>query len=126
MSQPLGRSEFGDPANKGRTISRDDAINLLNDWVKNDRLRLHMRQVAHLMKCWAREKELLDEAGQWQWEMAGLLHDADWDQWPDDHCRLAAILLGGSTRQDPDALSRRAAGRHLAYRDGRRCWRRVV
>ena len=29
----------------------------------------------------------MDEVGQWRWEMAGLLHDADWDQWPDDHCR---------------------------------------
>jgi predicted hydrolase (HD superfamily) len=47
---------------------------------------LHMRQVAHLMKSWAAEKEQLDEAGQWRWEMAGLLHDADWDQWPDQHC----------------------------------------
>ena len=103
MSQPLGRSEFGDPANKGRTISRDDAINLLNDWVKNDRLRLHMRQVAHLMKCWAREKELLDEAGQWQWEMAGLLHDADWDQWPDDHCRRIVEELE-KRKVDPEVI----------------------
>ena len=60
---------------------------LLDDWVKNDRLKLHMRQVGHLMKCWAKETLGLDEAGQWRWEMAGLLHDADWDQWPDDHCK---------------------------------------
>ena len=39
------------------------------------------------MKIWAAEKEGLDEAGQWQWEMAGLLHDADWDQWPEMHCK---------------------------------------
>src|SRR5207245_3755174 len=24
---------------------------------------------------------------QWRWELAGLLHDADWDQWPDLHCK---------------------------------------
>jgi predicted hydrolase (HD superfamily) len=46
-----------------------------------------MKQVARLMKCWAAEKEGLDEANQWRWEMAGLLHDADWDQWPDEHCK---------------------------------------
>ena len=46
-----------------------------------------MQQVAWLMKCWAAEKENLDDAGQWKWEMAGLLHDADWDQWPDQHCK---------------------------------------
>jgi predicted hydrolase (HD superfamily) len=38
------------------------------------------------MKCWADEHEKLDEADQWRWELAGLLHDADWDQWPDQHC----------------------------------------
>jgi predicted hydrolase (HD superfamily) len=86
-SRSLNRSTFGDPANAGNVLSRNDAITLLDDWVKNDRLKLHMRQVGHLMRCWAREREGLDEAGQWQWELAGLLHDADWDQWPDDHCR---------------------------------------
>lgn len=39
------------------------------------------------MKSWAAEKEGLNEADQWRWEMAGLLHDADWDQWPEQHCR---------------------------------------
>ena len=39
------------------------------------------------MKRWAAEKEQLNEAGQWRWEMAGLLHDADWDQWPEQHCK---------------------------------------
>jgi predicted hydrolase (HD superfamily) len=88
QSHLLGRSEFGNPANRGRTLLREEAIQLLNDWVKNDRLRLHMQQVAHLMKSWAQEQEALDETEQWKWEMAGLLHDADWDQWPDQHCKL--------------------------------------
>ncbi|MEP6617271.1 MAG: HD domain-containing protein, partial [Ginsengibacter sp.] len=50
------------------------------------RLKLHMLQVAHLMQRWAAEKEMLDDKGQWRWELAGLLHDADWDQWPNEHC----------------------------------------
>ena len=87
MSLLLNRNNFGDIANKGKTLSKEEALQLLNDWVLNDRLRLHMKQVAHLMKCWAAEKEQLDEAGQWRWEMAGLLHDADWDQWPEQHCK---------------------------------------
>ena len=82
----LGRSIFGDIANKGNVLSRDEAYAILVDWVKNERLQLHMKQVAALMKKWAEEKELLDENDQWRWEMAGLLHDADWDQWPDEHC----------------------------------------
>ena len=87
-THPLGRTEFGNSANTGKVLTHDEANLLLNDWVKNDRLRLHMNQVAHLMQSWAKEKELLNDADQWRWEMAGLLHDADWDQWPDDHCRL--------------------------------------
>ena len=87
MSLLLNRSSFGNPANAGNVLSRDDAYALLNDWVKNERLQLHMRQVAYLMKCWAAEKEGLNDASQWRWEMAGLLHDADWDQWPGLHCK---------------------------------------
>jgi predicted hydrolase (HD superfamily) len=87
MSLLLNRNTFGDVANRGNTLSRVDAENLFNDWVLNPRLKLHMKQVSHLMKSWASEKEQLDDAGQWAWEMAGLLHDADWDQWPDLHCK---------------------------------------
>jgi predicted hydrolase (HD superfamily) len=87
MSLKLERSSFGDPANKGKTLSRDEAENLLNSWVLNDRLKLHMHQVGHLMKAWAIEQRGADEAEAWRWEMAGLLHDADWDQWPDQHCK---------------------------------------
>lgn len=87
MSLKLNRTSFGDPKNKGNVLNREEAFKLLKDWVKNERLQLHMKQVGHLMKCWAQEKESLSEADQWRWEMAGLLHDADWDQWPDEHCK---------------------------------------
>jgi predicted hydrolase (HD superfamily) len=87
MSLLLNRTVFGNPANAGNVLSRQEAFTLLNDWVHNERLRLHMRQVAHIMQCWAAEKEGLGEADQWRWEMAGLLHDADWDQWPQLHCK---------------------------------------
>jgi predicted hydrolase (HD superfamily) len=87
MSLQLNRTSFGDVANKGNTLSKSDATSLFNEWVINPRLQLHMKQVAHLMKSWAEEKEHLNEADQWRWEMAGLLHDADWDQWPDQHCK---------------------------------------
>jgi predicted hydrolase (HD superfamily) len=87
MSLQLNRSSFGDDANAGNVLSKNQAEDLLNEWVLNDRLKLHMKQVAHLMKNWAKEKELLSEDDQWRWEMAGLLHDADWDQWPDEHCK---------------------------------------
>ena len=83
----LGRSVFGHPDNKHKVMSRIEADMLLSEWVKNDRLRLHMMQVGKLMHHWALEMEQMDDANAWRWELAGLLHDADWDQWPEAHCR---------------------------------------
>lgn len=82
----LGRDSFGKPEDRDRLMTRTEADDLLAQWVINDRLRLHMRQVGALMGAWAREKEGVSEEGSWKWELAGLLHDADWDQWPDRHC----------------------------------------
>ena len=87
MSLLLNRTTFGNAANKGNALSREEAEQLFNAWVLNPRLQLHMKQVAYLMRCWAKEKEGLNEQDQWSWEMAGLLHDADWDQWPETHCK---------------------------------------
>ena len=87
MSLQLNRTVFGNVANKGNAILRSEAEVLFNEWVLNSRLQLHMKQVAYLMKCWAAEKEGADEDCQWRWELAGLLHDADWDQWPEQHCK---------------------------------------
>ncbi len=87
MSLLLNKSTFGNSANIGNVLSKVEANNLLEEWVINPKLQLHMRQVAYLMKSWAAKKENADETIQWKWEMAGLLHDADWDQWPELHCK---------------------------------------
>ena len=87
MSLLLNRNTFGNSANAGNVLSKEEAETLFNSWVLNPRLQLHMKQVEALMKSWAAEKENLNEADQWHWQMTGLLHDADWDQWPDLHCK---------------------------------------
>lgn len=84
----LGRSVFGDPKNSDNLMSIEEAHLLLNDWVPNERLRLHMKQVAANMRAWASEKENADEQTALKWELAVLLHDADWEKHPDDHCRI--------------------------------------
>ena len=84
----LDRTTFGDPKNAGNLMTIEEAYAILNDWVPNDRLRLHMKQVAAVMKAWASEKENADEKTALKWELAGLLHDADWEKYPDDHCRI--------------------------------------
>ncbi|MFM2137809.1 MAG: hypothetical protein RJA57_116 [Bacteroidota bacterium] len=84
----LGRDRFGDPSNTGRLLSDAEANALLEEWVPNERLRLHMKQVAAVMKAWALEMEGADAATARKWEQAGLLHDADWEKHPDTHCRV--------------------------------------
>lgn len=84
----LNRSTFGDVANAGNLMPVEEALALLNDWVPNERLRLHMKQVGAVMKAWAIEKENADELTARKWQLAGLLHDADWEKYPNDHCRI--------------------------------------
>jgi predicted hydrolase (HD superfamily) len=88
MAHLLNRTTFGDPKNSGNLMPIEEAQQLLNDWVPNERLRLHMKQVGAVMKAWAIEKEGADETTARKWELAGLLHDADWEKYPDDHCRI--------------------------------------
>ncbi|MBL7769149.1 MAG: hydrolase [Flavipsychrobacter sp.] len=83
----LGRTQFGDPINAGNLLSEAEALQLLEDWVPNERLRLHMKQVAKLMKTWALQQEGLSETAAHSWWLAGVLHDADWEKYPDEHCR---------------------------------------
>jgi len=103
MTHALNRSVFGDPVNNGRLMSIEAANELLHDWVPNERLRLHMKQVAALMKAWAIEKEHADETTASKWELAGLLHDADWEKSPDDHCRVIIEKLE-ELNIDPDVI----------------------
>ena len=102
-TRPLGRSVFGDPKNNGNLLSIEDANALLNEWVPNEKLRLHMKQVAANMKAWAIEKEGADELTARKWELAGLLHDADWEKFPEDHCRVIIEELE-KRNIDPDVI----------------------
>jgi len=103
MSHHLGRSTFGDIHNAGNVMSLEEAHALLNEWVPNERLRLHMKRVAAVMKAWAIEKEGADALTATKWELAGLLHDADWEKYPGDHCR---IIIEELERRniDPDII----------------------
>jgi predicted hydrolase (HD superfamily) len=83
----LGRTEFGIASNAGSLMSIEEANQLLREWVGNEKLQLHMRQVAALMKAWAIEREGADQKTALAWELSGLLHDADWEKYPDTHCK---------------------------------------
>ena len=114
MSLQLGRQIFGDIKNAGKVLTEIEANALLNEWVLNERLKLHMLQVGGLMGAWATSAENLDEADTWRWKMAGLLHDADWDQWPDQHCKKIIEHLE-SLNIDPEIIRAIASHGHVHF-----------
>ncbi len=60
---------------------RTSALTLLESWVENEGLRKHMLAVEASVRHYARihgEDEDL-------WGTAGLLHDLDWEKYPDEH-----------------------------------------
>ncbi len=114
MSLHLGRTEFGSISNKGNVLTRTEAEELFHTWVLNPKLKLHMLQVAGLMKAWAIEVEKLTDEESWKWEMAGLLHDADWDQWPDLHCKKIIEELE-QRNIDPEIIRAIASHGHLHF-----------
>lgn len=103
MTRQLNRQTFGDPAHSGNVLAEDEAVSLLEQWVPNIKLRNHMYQVGYLLKCWARDKEGLSEEEQWKWQLAGWLHDADWEQWPEQHCQVIVEELE-KRKIDPEII----------------------
>ncbi|MBX6364467.1 MAG: HD domain-containing protein [Gemmatimonadetes bacterium] len=61
--------------------SRDDAVALLHAWVDNVGLRNHMRAVEVAVRSYARRFGADEEV----WGLAGLLHDLDWEKYPEEH-----------------------------------------
>ena len=60
---------------------RAQAVALLEEWVENDGLRKHMYSVEAAVRHYAR----LRGADEDLWGLAGLLHDLDWEKYPDEH-----------------------------------------
>jgi predicted hydrolase (HD superfamily) len=100
--QPLGRDIFGRPEDKDVIIPRDESLQIVTDWIVNEKLRVHCRQVGGLMEAWARSKNYSDLEIE-KWYLAGLLHDADWDKYPELHCQKIIELLE-SKHVSPDIL----------------------
>lgn len=69
--------------------SRDDAWKLLTEFNSEDRLLKHALAVEAAMRYQAAKQGGDVEA----WGLAGLVHDLDYQQWPDQHCVKSAQLL---------------------------------
>ncbi len=69
--------------------SREEAISLLEEWVENPGLRNHMRAVEAAVRSYARRFGEDAET----WGLAGLLHDLDWEKYPEQHPLKAVEAL---------------------------------
>jgi putative nucleotidyltransferase with HDIG domain len=69
--------------------TRSEAVQLLEEWVENENLRKHMYAVEAAVRSYAREQEADEEL----WGLAGLLHDLDWEKFPNEHPLKAAEAL---------------------------------
>lgn len=73
------------------TIAREDAFALLKKYNKDPFHIQHALTVEAVMKWYA--KELGYEADQEYWGIVGMLHDIDFELYPDEHCLKAPELL---------------------------------
>ena len=60
---------------------RAHAVALLEEWVENGALRKHMYAVEAAVRHYARLRGQDEDL----WGLAGLLHDLDWEKYPEEH-----------------------------------------
>lgn len=70
--------------------TREEAYELLNKYTKSESLIKHALTVEAVMRHFA---ELLGEADVEKWGIVGLLHDIDFEMYPEQHCIKAAEIL---------------------------------
>lgn len=62
-------------------MTRDEAYTLVTNWTKNKNLVKHMLAVEAQMRAIAKHFGEPED----DWGLAGLIHDADYDTWPQEH-----------------------------------------
>lgn len=65
-------------------LTREEALAQLHEWTATEALRRHARAVEIVMRA-AALRYGAGEADQDAWGIAGLLHDADYEAWPEEH-----------------------------------------
>ena len=73
------------------TITRNEAIDLLKKYNKESFHIFHALTVEGVMRWYADQLGYGDEAE--YWGIVGLLHDIDFEMWPEEHCKKAEELL---------------------------------
>lgn len=73
-------------------MDRVESQKLLNEYVKNPALINHCQMVAKAMEFYAKKLNL-DAKQVEDWYIAGLIHDIDWEMYPDEHPNYAVANI---------------------------------
>lgn len=86
-------------------MNRPAAVALLEDWVPSPGLRRHCYCVEAVMRAAAAKYGSAGDDPE-TWGLAGLLHDADWEKWPDEHPnRIVQLLRDDGEADVADAIA---------------------
>jgi len=69
--------------------TREEAFRLLTRYNQNDALIKHALAVEGVMRYFARQRGEDEE----KWGIIGLIHDLDYEKYPDEHCRKTEEIL---------------------------------
>ena len=69
--------------------TREQAFNLLKKYNKSENLIKHALAVEGVMRYFARKRGENEE----KWGIIGLIHDLDYEQFPEEHCRKTEEIL---------------------------------
>jgi predicted hydrolase (HD superfamily) len=69
--------------------TREEAFTLLSQYTKNESLIKHALSVEAVMRFFARKHGEDEE----KWGVIGLVHDLDYDQFPEQHCTMTKRIL---------------------------------
>lgn len=72
--------------------NREETIKILEQYIKNPSLRNHSFMVASAMEAYARSFGFTEDVIE-EWWSAGILHDIDWEQFPEEHPNKAVKEL---------------------------------
>ena len=101
-----------------RTITRDEALELLQEWVSAAPLRRHCLAVEAAMRAYAERDPPLpgaDGADVELWGVTGLLHDADYERHPDMSVGHPRMIMAELERRDAPPEMVRAIASHAEY-----------
>lgn len=81
------------------SLTREQAVEQLHAWTETDSLRKHAWAVEIAMRA-AAGRYGGEDADADRWAIAGLVHDADYEKWPEEHPKRIVDWLRGQGEEE--------------------------